>query len=182
MTPMRPEQIEKNRTALVDEGIKPVPPKPKPSDSPEKAAKINAEIRRVEAQNDRAREASAAKRAAVDQPRPSTPGYVAGRSAKQRLEDLAAKRQASDNQPKRDPEAFKRLEEAAKKAKEEREAKAAADRANARAAKPDVVAAKNAKAAADKAAADARAERAAKELELLMKNKPERKKAKGKKK
>lgn len=173
-------QIERNREAADYERIKPVPMKPKASDSPEKAAKINAEIRRVEAQNDRAREASAAKRAAVEQPRPSTTGYVAGRSAKQRLDDVAAKRQAADNRPKRDPEAFKKLDEAAKRDKEARDAKAVADRAAARASNPANIARQKAKAAKDKADAEARAERAARDAEILNKNRP-RKKIVGKK-
>jgi hypothetical protein len=170
VTPMRPSEIEKNRTALVDERIKPVPPKPKPSDSPEKAAKINAEIRRVEAQNDRAREASAAKRAAVDQPRPSTPGYVPMRSLLK-----SPKQQAEAARLKRDPDAFKKLEADAKAAKDARDAKAVADRAAARASNPANIARQKEKAAADKAAAEARAERAARDTEILNKNRPKKK-------
>ena len=162
VTPMRPEQVAANRTALVDERIKPVPPKPKPSDSPEKTAKINAEIRRVEEQNSKARKAEQDKRAALAEPSP--------------------KQLADDARLKRDPAAFKKLEADAKAAKDASDAKAVADRAAARASRPDAVASRNAKAAADKAAADARAERAAKELELLMKNKRTRKKVGGKKK
>ena len=168
-------QIERNREAADYERIKPVPMKPKASDSPEKAAKINAEIRRVEAQNDRAREASASKRAAVEQPRPSTTGYVAGRSAKQRLDDVAAKRQAADNRPKRDPEAFRKLDEAAKRDKEARDAKAVADRAAARASNPANIARQKEKAAKDKADAQARADRAARDTEILNKNRPRKK-------
>jgi hypothetical protein len=175
VTPMSPQQIERNRTAAVDERIKPVPPKPKPSDSAEKTAKMNADIRRVEEQNDKARKATQDKQAAVAKPRPSTPGYVAGRSAKQRIADQEARRDDLSARQRRNPEAFKQLEDKAKAAKEARDAKAVADRAAARASRPDAVAARNAKAAADKAAADARAARAAKEAELLNKNKPKKK-------